>query len=388
MKNFCNYYIGAWCLYYLQGTLYESGNRLSQGLMLLLMMVSLYYFVYANQHYKLPKAMKVLSALIVLFTIYGAFIILFGNGLAYVENYQYLKAIYMSLLPVFPFYVFTRKGQLTDKTLCLWVFVFIPVAIAGLYRDQRDALERAMELHSDRQEFTLNTGYLFLAIITLLPLFKKAILQYALLAVCLAFVLMGMKRGAILIGGICMLYYILSAFNSTSRNKKFWIVLLSVAILVAGYYAIQYLLDTSDYFNKRLEQTREGDSSGRDVIYSTLWQSFLDSNIFYFLFGHGADSTLRIFGNYAHNDWLEIAVNNGVLGIALYMAYWISLYKTFKNTRDDALKKMFMLFLIVYFFRTFFSMSYNDIPIYATCALGYALAQQKMGNLKQINIRR
>lgn len=381
MKNFCNYYIGAWILYYLQGTLYESGNRLSQGLMLLLMIVSLYYFVYANQHYKLPKAMKVLSALIVLFTIYGAFIILFGNGVAYVENYQYLKAIYMSLLPVFPFYVFTRKGQLTDKRLCLWVFMFIPVAIACLYRDQREALERAMELHSDRQEFTLNTGYLFLAIITLLPLFKKAFLQYALLAVCLAFVLMGMKRGAILIGGICMLYYILSAFNSTSRNKKFWIVLLSVAILVAGYYAVQYMLDTSMYFNARIEQTREGDASGRNELFGTYINTFFNFGLLSFLFGHGADATLRMIG-YAHNDWLEIAINNGLIGLSLYMYYWLVMYKTFRNTNDAALKKMIGLFVIVYFSRTFFSMSYNDIPIYATAALGYALAERDLMRIK------
>lgn len=383
MKNFCNYYIGAWCLYYLQGTLYESGNRLSQGLILLLMIVSLYYFVYANQRYKLPKAMKVLSALIVLFTIYGAFIILFGNGVAYVENYQYLKAIYMSLLPVFPFYVFTRKGQLTDKRLCLWVFVFIPVAIAGLYRDQREALELAMELHSDRQEFTLNTGYLFLAIITLLPLFKKAILQYVLLAVCLAFVLMGMKRGAILIGGICMLYYILSTFNSTSWNKKFWIVLLSVAILVAGYYAVQYMLDTSMYFNARIEQTREGDASGRNELFGTYIDTFLNSGLLSFLFGHGADATLRMIG-YAHNDWLEIAINNGLIGLSLYVYYWLVMYMTFRNTKDAALKKMIGLFVIVYFFRTFFSMSYNDIPIYAMAALGYALAERDLMRIKTV----
>lgn len=377
MKNICNYYIGAWCLYYLQGTLYESGGILSQGLMLLLMIVSLYYFIYANLHFKLPKVLKVLSVLIALFTVYGVFIILFGNGVVYVQNYQYLKAIYMSLLPVFPFYVFTKKGQLTDKTLCFWVFVFIPVAIAGLYRDQREALERAMELNSDRQEFTLNTGYLFLAIIALLPLFKKAFLQYALLAVCLDFVLMGMKRGAILIGGICMLYYILSAFNSTNSKKKFWVVLLSMAILVAGYFAVHYMLDTSMYFNTRIEQTRDGDASGRDEIFSTYIEAFFNSGVVSFLFGSGADATLRMIG-YAHNDWLEIAINNGLVGLSLYFYYWLVMYKTFRNTKDETLKKMIGLFMIVYFSRTFFSMSYNDIPIYATAALGYALAARDL----------
>jgi len=387
MKNICNLYIGAWCLYYLQGTLYESGQWLSQGLMLVLILSSLYYFYYANKRYKLPNVLKILNIMLIIFTLYGSFIMLFGNGVSYVADYQYLKAIYMSLLPVYSFYVFTMKGELTEKTLKLWVLFFIPIAIASYFRDQREALLAAMEIRSSREEFTLNSAYIFLAIIPAIALYKKALFQYSLLAICSYFVLTGMKRGAMLIGALCLLYFIMSSFKHKSNTKKIWIFLLSVGLLALVYYGFLYMLNTSDYFNARLEQTREGNASGRDVLFSVFWNYFLDSNIFFFLFGSGADATLRIIG-YAHNDWLEIAVNNGVFGIVLYITYWINLYKTSNNTKDDALKKIIMLFFIVYFFKTFFSMSYNDIPIYATCALGYALAQQKMGNLKQINIRR
>lgn len=375
-----------WCLYYLQGTLYESGTLISQILMFLLLAVTLYYCVYANQHYKLPSAMKVLNTLLIFFTIYGAFILLFGNGVGYVSDYIYLKAIYMSLLPIYPFYVFTKKGELTEKVLRIWVFVFIPVAIASFLRDQREALIAAMEQNSSREEFTLNAGYIFLSIIPILPLFKKQIVQYALLAVCSYFVITAMKRGAILIGGLCLLYFIMSSFHNQKTGKRIWIFVLSVGIMALAYYAFHYMLENSDYFNMRLDQTRAGDASGRDSIFETLWSYFLNSNIFYFLFGHGADATLRVVG-YAHNDWIEIAVNNGVLGLVLYFFYWTNMYKTYKRTDDNGLKKMMGLFILIYFVRSFFSMSYNDIPIYATAALGYALASRDMIKQKELLYR-
>lgn len=379
-RNNSNLYITAWCLYYLQGTLYASGSLLSQALMFLIIIVSLYYFKYANEKYRIPSVLKTLNILLIFFTIYGIIIIIFGNGISGVVNYRYLKGIYMSLLPIYPFYVFTKKGELTEDSLRYWVLLFIPIAIASFYRDQRESLMAAIEMGSRREEFTLNAAYIFLAIIPLLALCKKAVVQYTLLAVCLYFVLMGVKRGALLTGAICLLYFIMSSFKQSNKTKKIWVLILSVGLIVLAYNAIIYMMETSDYFNSRLEQTQDGNSSGRDVIFNTLWNYFLNSNIIYFLIGHGADATLKVTG-YAHNDWLEIAVNNGLLGVIIYLAYWINMYKLSRKTSNDVLKKIITLFIIVYFTRTFYSMSYNDIPIYATSALGFALAKSDMKSL-------
>lgn len=198
------------------------------------------------------------------------------------------------------------------------------------------------------------------------------------LAICVLYILLGMKRGAMLIGAVCVLYFINKSFNKQSSTKKVFIFFAVIALLVVAFYATEQMINTSEYFNVRLQQTREGSSSGRDLLYLQYFNYFItDTNLFTFLMGSGADATLRM-GEYAHNDWLEIMVNNGLVGFGLYFYYWYLMYKTYRHTKDDTCRSLIGLFFIIYFLRTFFSMSYNDISMYSALALGYALAKSSM----------
>ena len=138
---------------------------------------------------------------------------------------------------------------------------------------------------------------------------------------------------------------------------------------------VSYMLQNSAYFNERLEYTLEGNSSGRDRLYSVFWRHFInESNPFLFLFGNGALATLTISFNAAHNDWLEIAINQGLLGILVYVYYWMMFYKTWKKSKFDS--EIYLatgLILLVFFMKTLFSMSYNDMTVYDTLCLGYCM---------------
>lgn len=80
------------------------------------------------------------------------------------------------------------------------------------------------------------------------------------------------------------------------------------------------MMAESDYFNHRIEQTLEGDSSNRDVIYGGLIIHFLDeTNALKLFLGNGAQATLKIHGGFAHNDWLELLINNGIIGALIYI---------------------------------------------------------------------
>lgn len=392
--NTCNLYILLWVLYSLQGTLYASGSIISQGILAILLAISLYYFFVVNFTMKTPSAIMALNIFIAMLTLYG--LLFWASGKIIIMEHTglplgamgYLKGIYMSLLPIYAFYAFSSKGILTEIDIRKWFFVFLAVVTASYFRVEREALQVAMMEGSMQEEFTNNIGYTFLSLMPLLFFFSKnRVVQYLALAYIMAFIIMGMKRGAILIGAIVVLWFFYQTLKSSPRKTRLKVVLLIAAVVVAtGFYVVN-MLETSEYFQYRIEQTEEGATSGRDVIYTKLFTYFLqETTEWQFLFGSGANHTVAVAGNYAHNDWLELAINQGCLGILVYLFYWICMYKTWRKSKNQTTIYISLGSLcFIYFMSTFFSMSYGNMSMYATLCLGYCLAHAQLIN--KYNIR-
>ena len=396
MKNFfriSNIYILLWCIYYLQGTLYASGSIISQGILAILLAISVYYAFYVNFSLKTPSVIKALNLFVLMLTFYG--LIYWMSGVVHVTDegapvgaIGYLKGIYISLLPIYAFYAFTAKGLITDKTIRKWFFVFVAMATVSYFRAEQEALQEAAMRGSMAEEFTNNTGYTFLALMPLLFFFNdKKLIQYAGIAYILAFIIMGMKRGAILIGVIILFWFLYRTLKDATPKMRKRVLLLSVAILIAGGFFVAHMLETSEYFQYRLEQTEEGATSGRDVIYSILFSYFINETTpWQFFFGCGANYTVAVAGNYAHNDWLELAINQGCLGIIIYMIYWICFYMVWRRSKGHPIIYSSLgAVLVISFLSTLFSMSYGSMSIYATLCLGDCLTQIGYSS-KMINI--
>ena len=223
-------------------------------------------------------------------------------------------------------------------------------------------------------DITNNASYILLSLMPLLVLFRdKPILQYLLLTICMAFVISGFKRGAILIAVIACIIFIRDSLKYSNRKYRKYIYLLSIAFIIAGIYYWQYMLSSSDYFAARLEATREGDSSGRGDSYMFMLDYFWNSNgIFSMIFGNGAEYTLSINSANAHNDWLEILINQGIVGIIIYYSYFWNMFKQ-RNSRKNTfeVKMAINLILLIALFKSFFSMSYGGYTFYFALAIGY-----------------
>ena len=386
--NISNIYILLWCLYSLQGALYAKGSIISQSILAILMLISLYYFAMVNiLKVKTPIVLHILSILIVIFSIYGVIYILSGhvNALGSM-SFDYLKEIYMSLLPIYPFYIFSRQGNINERTLRIWTPIFFLVAFAGYYTASIDINATYATQQEMDNEMTNNAGYLFLSLIPITMIYKdKPIIQYSLLAIALVFIIFAMKRGAILIAGVCLLWIMYYSYKNGSVRRKFSIIILSLVLLIGLSYLIMHLYTENEYFVSRIENTIEGDSSERDVIFSTLYNYYIyETSVLQFMFGSGANATVDIAGNYAHNDWLEIAVDNGFVCVILYLIYWIYLLRTCHNAKSNLTQYMIIsLFFIITFLETIFSMSFNSIPIYLSIAMAWALSS--MQNLSKEN---
>lgn len=378
--SFADLYIFLWLIYMVQGFIFRrTGTIYSTIVLSALMGITAYYFLYAISHYKLPAYMKGLTVLVIMFSIYGLILILSGNTIRFmnsgvvVKNFNYIKHIYISLLPIYPFYVFTRKGMLFPKKIMNWTWFFFATALISFLMYRQKMLSLA---NNEVEDITNNYGYTFLSLIPLMAFGdQNRRLQYFGLGFAMVMIILGMKRGAILIGALCIIWFLFRTMKTAIRGQKFRVIFLSVVLVLASVLLTQNMLETSDYFNLRVEQTIEGNSSNRDRLYGLFWRHFInETNPFLFLFGNGANATLTFASNYAHNDWLEIAINQGLLGLVIYLYYWISFYKTWKRSKyDDEIYLAFGLSLLIYFLKSVFSMSYGDMTIYSTICVGYCM---------------
>ncbi len=389
--NRCDWFIIVWVLYYLQGVLYPTGGAISTGLLGINLLVSIYCAIKIWQMPLNPPYIKGLNLLVLMFSIYGFALILMNPSTVHysmsgfsMASYNYIKSIYLSILPIYAFYYFSLKGYLTAERLRWWAVVFCISCVVSYYRNMQQALQQLMERGYSQEEITNNVGYLFLSLIPIWVIFrKKPLLQYAGLAFCMAFILMGMKRGAILIGGVVILYLIWQIIKNARGKQRVIVILLTAVLAVVGVYFVIDMMTSSDYFIQRLEATKEGNSSGRDNLYSFFWTYFTEkADAIQYLFGRGANGTLEIYYNYAHNDWLEIAVNQGLLGILVYVFYWKQFYSTWRQSTNIEARTILALVGIIYFAKTIFSMSYGDMTYVSTSVLGYALATYKNPNIE------
>lgn len=374
----------SWCVYGSQGILFPKGTLFSQILVMILLIVSLYHFFIANTRYKLPAYFVGLNILLAMFFVYGIFLMIGGYNPAdyaiQVPCFNYLKSILISLIPIYSFFVFSKEGLINEKFLRTFFFVLFGVTVAIYNQNYQEQLYRALLVGSRAEEFTNNVGYDFLALIPFCVFFyKRPFLQYVALGVCLIFLFMAMKRGAIIIGVLCTIWFMWANLKDASLKKKFGITAISMVLFFAGYMYVEKQMQESIYFQRRVEDTFEGNSSGRDKLYGRFIDYYLDeATPLQFVIGSGANATLKVSYNYAHNDWLEIAVNQGVLGLMIYVLYWVlfakeCLSKYYARREKTALQLLF----VIYFLRTIFSMSYIDMTIPATFMLGHCFAQEK-----------
>lgn len=381
--NRCDWFILAWVLYYLQGVLYPMGGVIATGLLGINLLVSMVCAIKIWHIPHQPSYFKGLNLLVLMFSIYGFALIISSPSTLYypisgisIPSYNYIKSIYLSILPIYAFYYFSYKGYLTAEKLRLWAIIFCVSCIVSYYYNMRQGLEFLIRRGSLAKEITNNVGYTFLSLIPIWVLFrKKPLLQYLGLTLCMAYIIMGMKRGAILIGGVIVLYFVWRIIKTSRGRQRVVIFFLTIVLAIVAVYSVIDMLSNSDYFVQRLEATKEGNSSGRDSLYSFFWTYFTErADFVQYLFGRGANGTLEIYYNYAHNDWLEIAVNQGMFGVIIYAVYWICFYKTWRRSTNIEAKTILALVGIIYFAKTIFSMSYSDMTYICTSVFGYALA--------------
>ena len=194
---FIDIYLFLWIVYLLQYFVFGStGTLYSRVLILLLLVTSFAYAFLTVVRLRIPLYLKGVVLLLTMFTIYGVFLMLSPDTIRYdnkiIASHYYLQNIYISLLPLFPFYYFTRKGRMTKQKVSFWVVVLFVVAILEYFQGRQQYLE----MYND-EDFTNNMGYEIVALIPLIFLLRKKLLvQFISLGIIFFFLLLSMRSNS------------------------------------------------------------------------------------------------------------------------------------------------------------------------------------------------
>ena len=289
-----------------------------------------------------------------------------------------------ALLAFTTFAFLGKMGKLTSRFVTAIAVVLTVAAIPAFYNAQQIALSK---LVTGGEDTTTNASSLFLMLLPLIFLVKNKAVSLGLFCVCLFFLVQGAKRGNIVAAVIPSMLYVWVLFKE-NRKSFFKMSLLVVAIMAIFVWAKDLVLG-DDYLLQRYEDTLEGNTSGRNVIYATMWNLWAgsDSLINYF-FGYGYDGTIThsFMHKRAHSDWLELLVNFGVLGVLCYVSIFVALMKSYLKYPSGVFRYAFLSIVGIWFLKSLYSMGFTDESL-ALLSISFGCLFNKMWlNCKKVEV--
>lgn len=326
-------------------------------------------FLLGGQKTKVEKCVIEFTILNLIYFLYAAF-----EGTA---SSTQIGNILCAMLSLCLFAQLGRIGAMTDGFITIISVALSVVGIYAFYNNQALLLDAKMLDDDAGAVVTNNMSSIFLMIIPLLFYVKKDSIRILVLAVCIFYLLLGAKRGNILAAVIPIFFLFWQMFKSGHRSIKRYLLVL-LACMALTFFAYKWA-SSNEYLLHRLERIREGDSSGREVIYAHAWQLWSGSdNIWNLLFGYGYDATLHqpiMQRMHAHCDWLEILVDYGLVGVIFYFVLFLRIYR-FAIFCKPYRKMIILAAGAVFLFKSFYSMGFNsDMLSIMMIALGTAIGR-------------
>jgi len=208
-----------------------------------------------------------------------------------------------------------------------------------------------------------NVSYSFVALLPVVFLIRKKIFSVAVLIFLMFFIIQGAKRGAILGGGLIVAVYFYHLIkDANNKNNSLRLVGVLILILLLMYFGYDYYL-SNEFVIDRMSSIYEG-GSGRDFIYTKILNYWYHSdNIVKYFFGFGFAYSLKITnGLFAHNDWLELLSNIGLIGVLSYLMLYYSSIRVFQKYNWVSIEKYILLsVMLVWFLSSMVSMWYTNI---------------------------
>ena len=366
-------------LYFAQGSLLPQGTIITQIAFMVILFTSLFYCLKVLLIEGGKNLFILLWLSFILLNFFGYLITLDLSNPYY---FGQMKVILLFSLPFFPFYFLARSGEFEEHHLLRFFIIMLILSIIEFKYNNDLILSSRL---SDNINVVNNTAYYFALLLPYIFLFKKRIFSILSIFVILFFIIQGAKRGALIVGIVgasIFIYYNLTSIQSKNRIVSYFFTI--IGIVVSFFYLFNYLLN-NEYLIERLTSISDG-GSGRDIIFTNLLNNWYNSeNILNFVFGYGFSSTIKFSGSghFAHNDWLELLTNFGILGVGIYSFIFILMILMILS-KNLSYRDRFILISVIFmwFFNTLFSMVYTSYSGILLIILLSFLIARKVSNSK------
>lgn len=362
-------------VYFSQGALYATGSPIGKLALFAVLFISIYFF-FRSVLLLSQKSLIYYSILIlVLINVFG-FLMKGEFGGIY---FSQLRNILTATLPFFACYYLAKKGYLNEKHLMLFFFLMLPLTVLAFYFSRNELISESI---ATEDNVVSNVAYSFVSLIPFVFFFgKRKVLAIISLMALVFLIIQGAKRGALVTASVGVLVFGLYQFFSVPPGKKIRSYVIAVLGCVCMVFIAFYFFKSNEFLIQRMQSISEG-GSGRDSIYSALWTAWLNSDDFLvYLLGFGFVATIDKSGSgfLAHNDWLELLVNFGLLGVLVYFLIFLGImFYVFSSGIQKKYRLAMLAIAGMWMLQTMFSMYYtSSTTAIVMVALGYLVGSQE-----------
>lgn len=358
-------------VYAMRGGFYTSGSSLSKMCVVVGVLIG-WCFFFREMGRALSKTMTKVHCLMIFYVtlswvvsdryVHGGI----GEMIGTRPTLDFLKCFLYANLTFYTVFALARSYNLTSRILFVWGCAIGVVTVVGMF-SARELVLAALDY--DANGVQMAVGYVFATLMPYAFLVKGKFLRLAFGVVFLAFSILSAKRGAFILSTLlfCYMYYKTFIKCENGLNWKWLAVGLVVfALIAAGVYTY---IAGDDFLMARFEKTLEGDASNREDMYPALANYVLNRQSFVaLLFGEGMIQTVRILGNYAHNDWFESMIDFGIPYTILLVVYIMCIYRLWRS-RYNPYKEATFAMLVSFVFKSIVSMGVYSLEFYVVFAL-------------------
>ncbi len=351
-------------LYFLQGILYPSGSFVSQTLIALWLLLGIVCY---GRVALCRDNLAMVNWLVIFYAIQSITFIVSPkvvNGVDYeaigevgtIAQFKEVSAFVLSFMVMY--LVARRSGGFDEKGVRYICYAFLLLSVFRFFY-----VQELLQVEKMQERVTNNVSYFFVGLLPYFPylLKRNKYLGGVLLSMVIGIVMYSAKRGAIVAMLVMLAFSVIYYAHNIRFTTKNMVAMAGLLCVLIG--GICYAYYSNDWLVSRIDRMSVVGMGGRGIAYPLLFNYWCnDGNFWTMMFGNGMSQTVTVWGNYAHNDWLELLINNGVLGVVVYGMIFITAFRfIYRSTLSVESRWAACLCLIVLLVQSVFSMGYAAI---------------------------